>query len=317
MKSLVRIVASVLFAAASLAAAQTNPILPHPDPFITLEPVNGEYLLLATTGKNITIWHGPTVAAAAKRKTVVFEPTDGMTKMWSPTIWKFGPHWWIYFAAGYNDGKGQHVYALESDTGDALGKYTFRGMIDLDNRRSIDPSLLHLNGKTYLMYVTVDHGENDIYMTELAAPMKPVGKKVWIAQPDQPWEKGVVHNNYGVVEGPTELHHDGKTFIVYSGSNTMSWNYCLGLLTYTSGDPLDRKSWKKSGPVFKSKEENSIYSTGRGTFAKQGDDWWLVYHAKTTNAVTMAGRAIRAQKFTWNKDGSPNFGEPVKDGPIR
>lgn len=303
--------------AALTVTAQTNPILNHPDPFITLERVNGEYLLLATAGKSITIWQGPMVPTAAQNKTVVFEPTDGMTNMWSPTIWKQGAHWWIYFTASYKDGRGQRIYVLESDSEDALGKYTFRGELDLDNRKSIDPSLLHLNGKTYLMYVTVDSGENDIYMTELAAPLKPIGKKVWLAQPDQPWEKGVIHNNYGVVEGPTELHHGKQTFIVYSGSNTMSWNYCLGLLTYTGGDPLDRKSWKKSGPVFKSNEDNGIYSPGRGTFAHQGNDWWLVYHAKTSNAVTMAGRALRVQKFSWNKDGSPDFGEPTKDGPVK
>jgi GH43 family beta-xylosidase len=43
---------------------------------------------------------------------------------------------------------------------------------------------------------------------------------------------------------------------------------------------------------------------------------WLLYAAKTTNAPTAARRETRAQRFTWNADGTPNFGVPEKDGII-
>ena len=39
---------------------------------------------------------------------------------------------------------------------------------------------------------------------------------------------------------------------------------------------------------------------------------WIVYHAN--DSVTGAcddGRTTRVQSFTWNEDGTPNFGEPI------
>src|SRR5687768_18209541 len=44
---------------------------------------------------------------------------------------------------------------------------------------------------------------------------------------------------------------------------------------------------------------------------------WIVYQAKNTGASgdnTYAGRDTRAQRFTWNADGTPNFGTPVAKG---
>ena len=57
-------------------------------------------------------------------------------------------------------------------------------------------------------------------------------------------------------------------------------------------------------------------STARGTTASSrspdGTEDWIVYHG---NASTSQGcgstRSTRAQRFTWNADGTPNFGSPV------
>jgi GH43 family beta-xylosidase len=83
----------------------------------------------------------------------------------------------------------------------------------------------------------------------VANPTQPIAPGALITQPDQPWEKGVIHNNYPITEGRTALYHDDKTFIVYSGSNTMSANYCMGLLTYLGEEPPQQPNWKKNGPV--------------------------------------------------------------------
>ena len=120
-----------------------------------------------------------------------------------------------------------------------LGKYSFKGALDLEGRASIDPSVLTLNGLNYLMYVTVDSGANEIRMVRLGTPMQPVGPTSLIAKPEYAWEKGAGSiKNYPVDEGPTALYHAGKTFIVFSGSDTASPRYCLGLMTFRGGDPL-------------------------------------------------------------------------------
>ncbi len=302
----------------TFVAAQVNisiPILPNADPFITLHPVQGRYLLLATTGHNITLWSGPTVETVAGSSKVVFTPADGLSEMWSPTIWQMAGKWWIYFTAKA-PGKGHAIYVLESDTNDALGSYTFRGALDL-GRPAIDPSVLRVGGNDYLMYVTVDRGENAINMVRLAAPMQTTGEKALIAEPEYPWEKGAGSTkNYPVDEGPTALYHAGKTFIVFSGSDTAASVYCLGLLTFKGGDPLDRKNWSKNPqPVFTASPANGVYGPGRGTFAHAGDGSdWLLYAAKGTDAPTAAHRETRAQRFSWSADGMPVFGEALKVG---
>lgn len=295
-----------------------NPILAHADPFITLHPISGQYLLLATTGHNITIWHGKTIPTVAREEKIVFTPPATMEQLWSPTIWQMAGRWWIYFTAQQVGGK-HAIYALESDRSDPLGDYTFRGPLEL-GRPAIDPSLLTLANVNYLMYVTVDRGENAIQIARLKNPLELSGSPALISEPEYPWEKGAGSTRtYPVDEGPTALHHGGRTFVVFSASDTASPLYCLGLLTYTGGDPLNRKNWTKSvKPIFSALPSNDIYGPGRGTFsiAADGSDW-LLYAAKSTDAPTASGRQTRAQHFSWNPDGTPNFGAPLKDGPIQ
>jgi GH43 family beta-xylosidase len=294
-----------------------NPILAHADPFLTLHPVKGRYLLLATTGRNITIWSGKTIPTAASESKVVFTPTDGMDQLWSPTLWRMEGRWWIYFTARQPGGE-HAIYVLESDAADALGSYTFEGALNL-GRPAIDPSVLTVKGVKYLMYVTVDRGENAIQIVRLASPMQPSGSSSLIAEPEYSWEKGASSSRtYPVDEGPTALYRGGKVFVVFSASDTASPRYCLGLLTFEGGDPLDRGRWKKSAaPVFSASAANNIFGPGRGTFGVAADgSWWLLYAAKSTDAPTAADREIRAQRFTWDTDGTPNFGAPRKDGPI-
>ena len=48
-----------------------------------------------------------------------------------------------------------------------------------------------------------------------------------------------------------------------------------------------------------------------------GKEDWILYHANSAPGQGCGGkRAPRAQKFTWNADGSPNFGIPVKSGEV-
>ena len=295
----------------------SNPILNHPDPFITPHPVNGRYLLLASSMDSVAIWRGPTVETSASTMKVIFRPTNGLSELWSPTLWHVDGRWWIYFTAR-EPGKEHAIFVLESDTDDPLGNYTYKGALDL-GRPSIDPSLLTVKGVNYLMYVTVDGGDNEIHMVRLVGPTQPVGDKPLISKPEYPWEEGAgTTRNYPVDEGPTALYHAGKTFLVFSGSDTASPRYCLGLLTFKGGDPLVRANWVKSPqPVFEASPANGIWGPGRGTFAvgEDGSDWML-YAAKATDAPTAAGRAVRAQRFTWRPDGTPDFGVPVKDGKI-
>ena len=106
--------------------------------------------------------------------------------------------------------------------------------------------------------------------------------------------------------------------MVFSGSDTASPRYCLGLLTLKGGDPIEAANWVKSPePLFAASPEHGIWGPGRGTFAVGADGAdWLLYAAKSTDDPTPRARATRAQRFTWKADGTPDFGVPAKDGPI-
>ena len=299
-----------------MAQEPSNPILDRPDPFITAQPVDGQYLLLATPGDDLTIWSGLTVPTSASHATVVYHPTD-LREVWSPTLWQMEDRWWIYFTARA-PGQEHAIYVLESDTSDPLGTYSFRGALDL-GRPAIDPSLLTIAGVKYLMFVTVDGEANEIHMIRLKGPMQTKGHDALMAKPMYAWERGAGSTrNYPVTEGPTALYHATDTFVVYSGSDTASPVYCLGLLRYKGGNPMKRKHWIRSPqPVFSAAPDNGIYGPGRGTFAHAADGTdWLLYAAKASDEVTEEGRAMRAQRFTWQPDGLPDFGVPRKDGPI-
>ena len=308
--------ATLICACSGYAQTASNPILHHADPFISFHPVNGNYLLLASTNRDIFIWSGPTVPTVSEEH-LVFRTPEDMREVWSPTLWAIGDHWWIYFTAR-EAGREHAIYALESDTSDPLGSYSLRGELNL-GRPAIDPSLLRVNGAAYLMFVTVDRGRNEIHAIRMASPTQTLGKEALLAKPKYPWEKGAgTTSSSGIVEGPTALSHAGKTFIVYSGSDTNTPVYCLGMLTYKGGDPLKRRSWDRSArPVFSASPVSGIYGPGRGTFAEgAGGEYWLLYAAKSEPNAPPRGRAIRAQRFTWRTDGTPDFGVPEKDGPI-
>lgn len=309
----------VLCLAGTALAQANNPILSHADPFITYHPVtkDGQYVLTAT-GRDITLWGGPTPATSSTTSHLIYTPTDGMTQTWSPTVWKIDGHWWVYFTAQM-PGQKHKIYVLESNTDDVFGAYIFKGALET-GRASIDPSLLVVGKSRYLMYVTVDSGSNDIWIRKLKSPMDFDGDAALIAHPEAGWERGEGSTrNYPVNEGPTALYHGGKTFIVFSASDTASPRYCLGLLTLTGRDPMVPGNWRKTPhPVFEWAPQNSIYGPGRGTFAKGKDgSMWLLYAAKSSDAPNAAHREIRAQRFTWNADGTPSFGIPEKDGPMK
>jgi GH43 family beta-xylosidase len=183
-----------------------------------------------------------------------------------------------------------------------------------DDGFELDPSLINISGKLYLLGSYTKPGLQSLFIRPMANPFTPSGKKVLLSQPLLPWEK----SGFGVNEGPEPLQHNGKTFIVYSASFCGTPDYKLGLLEFTGGDPLNRAVWhKRDQPVFQRSDRNHVFGPGHNGFFKSpdGKEDWIVYHANDSPAGKCdGGRTSRAQKFSWNADGTPNFGEPVANG---
>ncbi|GGT81741.1 family 43 glycosylhydrolase [Streptomyces coeruleorubidus] len=300
----------------------TNPIAQRgPDPWMTYH--DGHYYLATTTwNSTITMRKSRTLAGlATATEQVLFNLTrpNGAGTMWAPEFHLLdgpnGKRWYFYYTAGREpfDLGTQRIHVLESAGPDPMGPYTFKAdLLDpaQDNTWELDPGILQLNGKLYLLG-TFYNGSQPMFIRPLSNPWTASGTRRILSTPTYGWETvgGAVN------EGAEVLQRNGKTFIIYSASHCSTPDYKLGMLTYNGGDPLSSSSWTKSpNPVFQRSDANGVYGPGHNGFFKSpdGTEDWMVYHANSSaSGGCDMNRSTRAQKFTWNADGTPNFGTPV------
>jgi GH43 family beta-xylosidase len=303
----------------------TNPLKARgPDPW--LQYYDGYYYLATTTWNNtITMRRSRTLGGlASAADTLLFTLTrpNGAGTMWAPEFHLLdgpsGRRWYFYYTAGREpfDLGTQRIHVLESAGLDPMGPYTFKAdMLDptADNTWELDPGILQLNGNLYLLG-TFYNGSQPMFIRPLSNPWTASGTRRILTSPTLSWETV----GGAVAEGGEVLQRNGRTFIVYSASHCSTPDYKLGMLEYISGDPLNSASWRKfPNPVFQRSNANGVYGPGHNGFFKSpdGTEDWIVYHANSSaSAGCDINRSTRAQKFTWNADGTPNFGTPVALG---
>jgi GH43 family beta-xylosidase len=236
---------------------------------------------------------------------------------WAPDFQRLtssnGTRWYYMFSAGHQaDLDLQHLVVLESSGDDPMGPYSFKGE-PLGTSWGIDGQYLQVNGNLYLLYSAWSGSNQNIYIRRMTNPWTVTGSAVLVSSPTYSWEK--VGSN--VNEGAAVLQRNGRTFITYSASSCNSPDYKLGLLTL-NGDPMSSSSWSKSSsPVFSRSDSNGVYGPGHNFFFKSpdGTEDWSAYHANASSSQGCGNsRSTRAQKVTWNSDGTPNFGTPGKTG---
>lgn len=336
-----KILATFLFAAlvcAGLSAQQTftNPLLPTgPDPWV--EYHDGFYYYMNTTGENLTLWKTRNMAdlATAPKRVIWTPPASGpySHEIWAPEIHFLDGKWYVYFAADAGTNDSHRIWVIENASPDPFqGQWTFKGKLaDSADKWAIDASVFEDHGGLYFIWSGWEGDENgtqSIYIARLKNPWTVESNRARLSTPEYPWEKVGDIPEYlkkgnpphiDVNEGPEVLKHEGKIFLVYSASACWTDYYSLGMLTADSGaDLLDPKVWKKSPkPVFEGSEQAHVYATGHNSFFKStdGKQDWILYHANSQPHQGCSWhRAPRAQPFTWNTDGTPDFGTPVPAG---
>ncbi|MEH7480930.1 family 43 glycosylhydrolase [Neobacillus drentensis] len=243
--------------------------------------------------------------------------------IWAPEIHYIDGKWYIYFAAAREDAIFDHrMYVIENDSENPLeGNWVEKGQIKTDwESFSLDATTFEHKGKRYYVWAQRDPeivGNSNLYIAKMVNPWTIEGPQVMITKPEYDWET----IGFLVNEGAAVLKRNGKIFISYSASST-DYNYCMGLLsTDEDSDLLDPASWHKfESPVFQTNEENSQYGPGHNSFtvSEDGSQDTLIYHARNYRDIEGdplwdPNRHARAQVFTWNEDGAPNFGVPVAD----
>lgn len=156
---------------------------------------------------------------------------------------------------------------------------------------------IRINGKVYNLYVTeVNKHTKDYYQTiniiQLSTPWEFKGTPTVICTPTYDWEMygyGKIYDENGqwtglwapkVVEAATPVYgSDGSVFVVYSGSNYTTDNYCLGQLKFKGGDPMVASNWqKKSTPILS--QGNGVRGTGSASYVTDASgQGWVCYNA--------------------------------------
>jgi GH43 family beta-xylosidase len=311
----------------------TNPLLPTgPDPWVIYK--DGFYYYTNTTATNLTLWKTRNLAdlATAEKKVVWIPPTTGPYShdLWAPEIHFIQGKWYIYFAADAENNQTHRIWVVENSSPDPMqGEWTLKGKVAAPSDRwAIDASVFDDRGKLYMIWSGWEadtNGTQNIYIARMKNPWTIEGARARISTPEYPWEKvGDIDRrkmpneppHIDVNEGPEMLQHEGKLFLIYSASACWTDDYALGMLTAKSGSNLlDPASWKKSPvPVFAQSPEAGVFGPGHNSFfqSAEGKEEWILYHANSKSGQGCgAHRAPRAQRFTWNADGTPNFGAPI------
>ncbi len=310
----------------------TNPVVVGADPWVVRH--NGSYYSVASRNRGIYVYRSDKLTDLQQNEVRVWTAPEAgwnQTNIWAPELHLIEGRWYIYYAGGRpgpHDAPFIHQRSgvLQSVGDDPQGAYVDKGMLytgndvkaDTGDIWAIDLTVGRLDGQLYAVWsgwernTSIARTPQHLYIAKMSNPWTISSNRVRISSPTESWERGT---ELDLQEGPEFLQNGDRTFIIYSTRESWLKDYRLGQLRLTdpTADPMSPASWVKSGPVFM--PTATVHGVGHGSFtvSPDGTENWHVYHAKTSTTPGWE-RVIRMQKFTWNPDGSPNFGTPAPSG---
>jgi GH43 family beta-xylosidase len=294
-----------------------NPILPAhtADPWMILHDGVYYYCQSANGDTGIRLRRSSTIPGIAHDEGVVVwnAPKRGGNShaIWAPELHFINGKFFIYYAADDGRNANHRAWVLESESSNPLGPYRCRGRLETQGWAIDGTPLLLDDGRMFFVWSGWPgkrNGQQNLYIAPMSDPVTISGPRVLIAQPDRAWERVAMP----ICEGPQVLQNNGKIFIVYSASGSWTEDYCLGLLTNSDGNVLNPASWmKRPTPIFQKTEH--VWGLGHCSFVKSPcrTQDWILYHSKSSKKNGWADRDVHAKPFTWNADGTPDFGTPT------
>ena len=178
--------------------------------------------------------------------------------------------WWIWLNLDLPvrlvGGKGGMFVHRSTDGPD--GKYAVQ---KIDNRSlgMVRPPYF-LQSRPRMLFAA--HGERPERVTD---PTKPTGEPRVVLQPESAWET----RNGDVTERPWMIKHNGRYYLLYSGSGADTPDYAVGYATSTS--PLGPFTRAEHSPILH--RGDGLFGPGHGCAIRDGGgQWWFVYHQKRT-----------------------------------
>lgn len=307
-----------------------NPLLTSgPDPWV-IQKDSFYYYTQTSQGERIMVWRTKAVSklSSAFNQIIFLRPTTGSNayNIWAPELHYLDGKWYAYYTAGSSpDHSTQRTFVLENSSPDPLsGAWTDKGKVAdaAADLFAIDATIFEHNNKRYMLwsgYASAADNTQRIYIAQMSNPWTLATGRSLISSPQYSWE--TIGSFTGVApavnEAPQILKNaNGKVFLIYSASGCWTDDYSLGMMTLKDGgDPLSPADWiKNTSPIFVKRPESNAYGPGHNAFFKSPDrtEDWIIYHANSTTGQGCGDtRNPRMQKFEWNADGTPNFGQPV------
>jgi GH43 family beta-xylosidase len=287
------------------------------DPCLTY--YKGWYYLSTTTAVDVRLRRARRLAELKDAPDRVVWKDDTPTRfrdIWAAEFHRLdgggGPRWYLYYTASDGEDTHHRLYVAESAGDDPLGPYQFKARLqtDPDNAQyAIDGTVLR-------------RPDGALYFLWCGRP-SPAGQGLYISRMTNPWtltgaRTYLPAEGFGcasVREGPETLQRGNTVLLIYSACGADTPDYKLGMLSADiRADLLNPASWKQHPtPVFARVDQWGVFGPGHNFFFRSpdGKEDWIVYHAKSGVANTYADRSTRAQRFTWNPDGTPRFGLPL------
>jgi GH43 family beta-xylosidase len=300
----------------------TNPLLPSgADPWVMYK--DGSYYYTHTVGDKINLWKTKNLHELKNvlPKTVWTRPSTGPNskEIWAPELHFLDGKWYLYYTATDVNNPGdasRYVFVLENTTADPMNdKWTDKGKMNM-HYSGLDGSVFEHQGHRYFVYSAYVGPQSVLVIARMKNPWTLADQQIEIAKPTKAWEK---FGGREILEGPQFLtkNQAGKIFIIYSASACWADEYSLGMLTANAtSDLLKPSSWTKSEqPVFRQSVKNNVFASGHNSFfvSPDGKEHWILYHANDGPGQGCDHRrSPRMQQFHWKKDGTPDFGIPVK-----
>jgi GH43 family beta-xylosidase len=297
----------------------TNPLGQGQDPWVV--QWQDSYLLVRSSGHSVWIdraeqlqdVHASDPASDSVRAWTAPSGTNYSEQVWAPELHQINGKWYIYVAASDGDNATHRMHVLERDDPNPMGAFTYKGQLAATTDRwAIDGTVLQWQDQLYFVWSGwpgFTDGQQNLYIAQMSDPLTISGSRSILSTPQFAWEQ----HGLPINEGPEVLIHNGQLRIIYSASGYWSPNYALGELTYDgSGALLSAANWVKSAtPVFQ--KTSQVVGVGHASFVKSPDGTqdWIVYHSHPSPGGDPDQRVIRIQPFTYDADGSPNFGAPL------
>jgi len=301
-----------------------NPVWDGADPWMVKH--GKDYIYCNSASNAIFVTRSQKMTRRGESLKIWAAPATGWNKacVWAPEIHFIDGRWYVYYAAGVSGPPfiHQRTGVLRSKSDDLFSEYEDMGMLNTgdhpddpaSNVWAIDMTILTHKGKLYAIWSgwvkqeNTDATPQHLYISEMVNPWTMKGKRVKLSSPEESWETGGPLN---LNEGPEVLKNGEKVFVIYSCRESWLVDYRLGMLQLINpdGDLLDPANWAKKGPVFQGNSQ--VFGVGHCSFVKSPDNTedWIVYHSKKDTKPGWQ-RDVRMQKFNWNTDGTPDFGNP-------